>query len=76
MAEYESLAHLPRWRRVVIWFCESQIGQALVFFALLSPIFLIGLWWGAVVFAFGVGYAVGYWVARSYATRGEEAPPL
>lgn len=76
MAEYESLAHLPRWRRVVIWFCENPAGQLLVFLALLSPVFVFGLWWGAVMFAFGVGFGLGYWTARSYWRSGEDIPPL
>lgn len=76
MAEYESLAHLSRWRRAVIWLCESPAVQLAVVCLLFAPVFLVGRWWGAVVLALGIGFGAGYWTARAYWRNGEDVPPL
>jgi len=76
MAEYESLAHLPRWRRVLIWSCESQVFHWVVFLALLAPMLFFGLWWAAVLAALGIGFLIGYWVARSHWKEYDDVPPL
>lgn len=68
MAEYESLIHLPRWRRAAIWFCENPVGYgitsllaALVVFA---PIFWVGAWWMAMIVVAGLSFALGWNMAR------------
>lgn len=68
MAEYESLIHLSRWRRVVIWFCENPVGQSIwaiplgLLFA--APFFYIGFWWAALIIVAGVAFALGWSAAR------------
>lgn len=80
MADYESLAHLSRWRRLVIWFCEDKVGfgiTSLVAAAILfGPGFYFGRWWLAVVAAFLFGFLAGYRLAASYAKSGQLPPEI
>lgn len=80
MAEYESLAHLSRWRRTVIWFCEDKVGfgiTTVVFCALnFGPLYWLGWWWLVVVAALWGGFALGYNTAKFWAKRGEVPPDL
>jgi len=68
MAEYESLAHLSRWRRVVIWFCEDKIGLTITTVASMliafGPAFWLGMWWFALVIVAAVAFTVGWNAAR------------
>lgn len=73
---FNSDIHLPRWRRVLIWCCESHALGWAIFAALLSVIFLFR-WWGvAVVAALTIGFYAGYWTARAYLLDGDDIPPL
>lgn len=80
MADYESLAHLSRWRRLVIWFCEDRVGRnltAVVAMAImLGPMYWFGWWWMVVDAALWIGFAFGYNTARWWASRGEVPPRL
>ncbi len=64
MADYESLAHLPRWRRVLIWLAEHPTGRLLwmlpALFLIASPVYFIGLWWIAVVGAACFSFVLGW----------------
>lgn len=74
--EYESLIHLPRWRRVVIWLCESHVLSWSIFAALLAPIFFLGWWWAGILAALAIGFYLGYHVARAYLIDGDDIPEL
>lgn len=80
MAEYESLIHLSRWRRLVIWLCEDDVGRGLagliVGTLLFGPVFVFGGWWIVVVAGTLLGFFAGYRLARSYATSGELPPEI
>lgn len=76
MAEYESLIHLPRWRRTIIWLCESHVLSWAIFLALLAPLFLFGWWWAVAIAGLCVGFYLGYWTARAYLLDGDDIPPL
>ena len=80
MADYESLAHLSRWRRLVIWLFEDKVGYtitSIVFVAILTgPGFYFGRWWMAVLAALGVGFLAGYRLARSFAKSGQVPPEI
>lgn len=80
MAEYESLIHLSRWRRLVIWLCEDSVGRniagVVVGLLLFSPLYFFK-WWGlALVVVFLLGFVIGYRLARSFATSGEIPPEV
>jgi len=80
MAEYESLIHLSRWRRLVIWLCEDDVGRnisgLIVISVLFAPIYFFK-WWGlAVVVALLVGFVAGYRLARSFITSGDIPPEV
>lgn len=80
MAEYESLAHLSRWRRLVIWLFEDKVGYTITSLIaaiiLMVPIGLFG-WWGFALVAAGLlGFVAGYRLARSYAKSGQLPPEL
>lgn len=68
MAEYESLVHLPRWRRALIWLGEHPVGYGLTSLVLgaivFAPAFLIGGWWLALVVVAGLSFALGWNMAR------------
>lgn len=80
MAEYESLAHLSRWRRLVIWFCEDRVGRSisgLVFVAALTgPGFYFGRIWILALAGLAIGFVAGYKLASSYAKSGQIPPEL
>lgn len=69
MTDYNSDLHLSRWRRIVIWFCEDNVGHAIsIYSAIIAlgwPVFL-WRWWIIVLLALGLGFAAGYNVARSF----------
>lgn len=80
MEEYESLVHLPRWRRIVIWFCEDRLGLSILSLTacalMFGPAYWLGWWWVAVILALWVGFAFGYNTARFWALRGDVPPKL
>jgi len=80
MTDYESLAHLSRWRRLVIWFCEDRIGRGIagVVFGLIlfGPGFYFGRIWMLVIAALCLGFFAGYKLASSYAKSGQMPPDL
>ena len=80
MADYESLAHLSRWRRLVIWFCEDRVGRGIAGVAagliLCTPIFLFKGWGLAILAALLLGFVAGYRLARSFATSGQIPPEV
>ncbi len=80
MADYESLAHLPRWRRLVIWLCENPVGLALwgwpAILAAIAPAYWLGLWWIVVVIVAGVSFALGWGAARRKLIRDGYLPKL
>lgn len=78
--EFESLAHLSRWRRLVIWFCEDPVGRniagVVAGLLLFSPVYFFK-WWGlALVAALLIGFVAGYRLARSFATSGQIPPEV
>lgn len=80
MADYESLAHLSRWRRLVIWLFEDKVGYSITsiafIFALFSPIYFFK-WWGlAIVTAALLGFWAGYRLASSFAKAGQIPPEV
>lgn len=78
--EFESLAHLSRWRRLVIWLFEDKVGYGItsvVFASLLfGPVFVFGWWWVAVITGTLLGFFAGYRLARSFATSGQLPPEI
>lgn len=68
MAEYESLIHLSRWRRALIWLAEHPVGYgvaSLVLGALaFVPAYWIGGWWFALIVVAGVSFTLGWNLAR------------
>ncbi|MNM64802.1 hypothetical protein D3C81_762130 [compost metagenome] len=80
MTDYESLAHLSRWRRTVIWLCEDKVGRnvsaVIALTVMLGPMYWLGLWWLAVIAALWIGFVLGYNTARWWASRGELPPRL
>lgn len=80
MADYESLAHLSRWRRLVIWLFEDKVGYSitsLVFVLLLGlPIYFFKGWGLALVAAALLGFLVGYRLASSFAKSGQLPPEI
>lgn len=72
--------HLPRWRRLVIWFCEDEIGFGIASLvaALLvgSPMFFFGLTWLWVIMAAAGGFIGGWGAARRKQAREGCIPPL
>ncbi len=80
MAEYESLAHLSRWRRLVIWLFEDKLGYSITtlafVLALSLPIYFFK-WWGlAIVAAALLGFLAGYRLASSFAKAGRIPPEV
>lgn len=80
MADYESLAHLSRWRRLVIWFCEDSVGRnisGLLFVGILfGPALVVGRWWMLVGAAFVLGFWAGYRLACSFIKSGQIPPEV
>lgn len=80
MADYESLAHLSRWRRLVIWLFENKVGRSasgLVFVAILTaPGFYFGRVWVLALAGLAIGFVAGYKLASSYAKSGQIPPEL
>lgn len=77
---YHSDAHLPLWKRLLIWCTESDLGKAAIgivaALTTFGPIYLFGWWWALVAIAWGVGFAMGHAVARSEARQYGEPPKL
>lgn len=80
MTDYESLAHLSRWRRLVIWLFEDKVGYTITSSVaatiLFGPVFIFGKWWIAVVAGTLLGFWAGYALARSFAKSGQLPPRL
>lgn len=80
MTEYESLAHLSRWRRLVIWFCEDSVGRNIAGIAvgllLCVPIFIFKGWGLALLAAALLGFWAGYRLASSFAKAGQIPPEV
>lgn len=80
MTDYESLAHLSRWRRLVIWFCEDSVGRNIAGIAagllLCVPIFIFKGWGLALVAAAILGFWAGYRLASSFAKAGQIPPDV
>lgn len=80
MADYESLAHLSRWRRLVIWLFEDKVGYGITSLVvgslLFGPVFAFGWWWVAVIAGTLLGFVAGYRLARSYAKSGQMPPEV
>jgi hypothetical protein len=62
---YHSDLHQPRWKRLVLWCLEDEVGRnlsgAVAMFALIAPIWLAGWWWAAVLAALISGFYLGRW---------------
>lgn len=76
MTDYESMVHLPRWRRAIIWICDSHVLSWAIFASLAVPFFLFGWWWAAVVAGLLLGFYLGYWTSRAYLIDGDDIPRL
>lgn len=78
--EFESLAHLSRWRRLVIWFCEDSAGRNIagitIALLLFSPLYFFK-WWGlAIITSALLGFWAGYRLASSFAKAGQIPPEV
>lgn len=80
MTDYESLAHLSRWRRLVIWFCEDSVGRGIsglvIGLLLCVPVFLFKGWGLALLAAALLGFWAGYRLASSFAKAGQIPPEV
>lgn len=65
---YHSDLHLPRWKRVLLWLFESNVGRSIFAMTAVLVVFLpgywLGPWWLALVITAGVAFALGWNAAR------------
>ncbi len=77
---YHSDLHLPRWKRLALWFLESPVGFALwgipAVLAAIAPAYWLGVWWLLLIVVAGVSFAFGWNCARRSLKRTGRIDPL
>jgi len=77
---YHSDLHLPRWKRVVLWFVETRAGQSVLalphLLLVFAPSYWLGNWWLALLLTAGVFFLLGWNAARRRALRDGTVPKV